>query len=61
MEISIITNESYDWKILKTNDETIYEGHSILNYVFGEVLAAVAPGIKFIEKEISDEEMEKLC
>ena len=60
MEISIITSESYDWKIIKINNETIYEGHSIPNYVFGEVLAAVAPGVKFVEKEISNEEMEKL-
>ena len=56
--IRIITNESGDWSILKTDDfET--SGHSLGVEEFKELLEHL--GYEVDITEISDEEMENMC
>ena len=56
--ISIITNESGDWSILK-NDKFETSGHSLGVEEFKELLEHL--GYEVNIKEISDEEMENIC
>lgn len=56
--IRIITNESGDWAILR-NDEFETSGHSLGVSEFTELLEYL--GYEVDIKEISDEEMEKIC
>lgn len=56
--IRIITNESGDWSILK-NDEFEISGHNLGVDEFKELLKYL--GYEVDIKEISDEEMEKIC
>ena len=56
MNLKIIVNESHDWHILISDGEIIYEGHSIPNHVWVDML--IDFGMSVIVREISDEDME---
>lgn len=56
MNLKIIVNESHDWYIVTSDGETIYEGHSIPNHVWVDML--IDFGVSVIVREISDEDME---
>lgn len=57
-KIKLTTNESGDWAILKYKDFK-REGHQIREYDWIDLLEYL--GYKIEDKEISNEEMEKLC
>lgn len=57
-KIILTTNESGDWAILEYKDFKL-EGHQIREYDWIDLLKYL--GYKIEDKEISDEEMEKLC
>ena len=57
-KIILTTNESGDWAILEYKDFKL-EGHQIREYDWIDLLEYL--GYKIEDKEISDEEMEKLC
>ena len=56
MNLKIIVSESHDWYVVISDGEIIYEGHSIPNHVWVDVL--IDFGVSVIVKEISDEDME---
>lgn len=56
MNLKIIVNESHDWYVMISDGKTIYEGHSIPNHVWVDML--IDFGMSVIVREISDEDME---
>lgn len=57
MKIEIISCESGDWEVLKVDDEVYYQGHEIHNEIWIRLLKSKF-NVKFVETEISDEDME---
>jgi len=54
--IELITCDSGDWSVLKMNNVVEYEGHSISDFEWVELIRNL--GFKVEEKEISNEDME---
>lgn len=55
--VKVITNEEGDWCILEVDGEIVYEGHSIPNHVWLDLIADM--DVHTSEEEISQEEMEE--
>lgn len=56
MNLKIIVSESHDWYVIISDGETIFEGHSIPNHVWIDILTDI--GVNVLVREISDESME---
>lgn len=54
--IKLIGNESGDWKVLKVDDKIYYQGHSIPDFIWLDLLADLCFEVE--SESISDEDME---
>lgn len=56
-KVELISSESDDWKVLKVNGTVKYEGHSVPDFIWLQVISNLGE-IETIDREISDEDME---
>ncbi len=54
--IKLIGNESGDWKVLKIDDKIYYQGHSIPDFIWLDLLADLCFEVE--SESISDDDME---
>jgi len=57
--IELIENDSGDWAVLKLNDKIFFEGHTIPDFIWLELIEKIKPGIDTSVKTVTDEEMEQ--
>lgn len=56
-KVELITSESGDWAVIKIDGKSEYEGHSIADHQWLEIL--MKAGIEVSSKEVSNEDMEE--
>ena len=56
-KVKLIKSEDGDWVVLKLNEETLHEGHSIPDFVWLELVSNLGAYATF--KTVSEEDMQE--